>query len=93
MHAMKSNFFFRFALLFLAVCCIGMLVALQVKNNTLSRERDALLAQIDEGEARVQSVQAVLDTPFDEEYVIKIAREKLNLRLPEEIVFYNDLND
>ena len=28
---------------------------------------------------------------FDDEYIIKIAREKLNLRLPEEIVYYNNL--
>ena len=27
----------------------------------------------------------------DDDYIIRIAKEKLNLRLPEEIIFYNDL--
>ena len=30
---------------------------------------------------------------MDEEYIIDIAKEKLNLRLPEEIIFYNNLYD
>ena len=27
----------------------------------------------------------------DEDYIVGVAKEKLNLRLPEEIIFYNDL--
>lgn len=32
----------------------------------------------------------MLDKDFDLEYVIEIAREKLHLSLPGEIIFYND---
>ena len=32
-----------------------------------------------------------LKAPVDEKYIIDIAKDKLNLRLPEEIMFYNDL--
>lgn len=93
MQVLKNNFFFKLALFFVAFCCIGMLVVLQFRNNALRQEKNDLLAQIAQGQDRIEAVQAVLDTPFDDEYVIKIAREKLNLRLPEEIVFYNDMND
>ncbi len=93
MQILKNNFFFKLALFFAAVCCIGLLIVLQFNNNALRSERDALCAEIDAGQERVEAVQAVLDTPFNDAYVIKIAREKLNLRLPEEIVFYNDMND
>ncbi|MBQ8748154.1 MAG: hypothetical protein IJZ08_09875 [Clostridia bacterium] len=93
MHAVTNNFFFKLALIFVAVCCIGLLVVLHFNNNALRQERNDLLAEIEAGKERVEAVRAVLDTPFDHEYIIKIAREKLNLRLPEEIVFYNDMND
>ncbi len=93
MHILKNNFFFKLALFFAAICCIGLFVVLQFNNNALREERDDLLADISATEERIEAVQAVLDTPFDHDYIIKIAREKLNLRLPEEIVFYNDMND
>ena len=32
-----------------------------------------------------------LDQTIDDDYIIKVAREKLDLHLPEEIVFYNDI--
>jgi hypothetical protein len=38
-------------------------------------------------------LQAQIDAPFDRDYVIKIAKEKLNLSLPQEIIFYNDLSE
>jgi cell division protein FtsB len=49
-------------------------------------------------EARVKSVsesiealQNKLDTPFDNDYIIALAKEKLNYCLPDEVIFYNDL--
>ena len=34
-----------------------------------------------------------LETPFDDEYVAEIAKKKLNLVMPDEVIFYNDLTD
>ncbi len=93
MQILKNSFLFKLALFFAAICCIGLLITLEFNNNALKKQKDTLLTDIAEGEARIEAVQAVLDTPFDDEYIIRIAREKLNLRLPEEIVFYNDMND
>ncbi len=93
MHGIRDNVFFKLAMVVLAVFCVVMIVTLQLRYNNLKQQRDAILAEIDAANERIDAVEAALDTPFDHEYVIKIAREKLNLRLPEEIVFYNDLVD
>ena len=49
-----------------------------------------LQAKIDEEERKVGELKNKLDAPFDEEYIIELAKEKLHLRLPEEIIFYTD---
>ena len=64
---------------------------LQLEYNSLKMRRDVLAAEIQATSERIEMLQTTLDTPFDDEYIIKIAREKLNLRLPEEIVYYNNL--
>ncbi|MGM9652160.1 MAG: septum formation initiator family protein [Eubacteriales bacterium] len=87
----KNNVFLRTSLFLLVVFCIVAIVTLQLEYNRLRTKRDALMDEISQAEERVNSLEEALDTPFDDDYVIKVAREKLNYRLPEEIVFYNDL--
>ena len=79
--------------LFAAFMIIGVvsIVKLQLEYNSLKMRRDVLAAEIQATSERIEMLQTTLDTPFDDEYIIKIAREKLNLRLPEEIVYYNNL--
>lgn len=66
-------------------------VKLQLEYNSLKMRRDVLAQEIQATSERIEMLQTTLDSPFDDEYIIKIAREKLNLRLPEEIVYYNNL--
>lgn len=87
----KNNVFLRTSLFLLVVFCIVAIVTLQLEYNRLRTKRDALMDEISQAEERVNSLEEALDAPFDDDYVIKVAREKLNYRLPEEIVFYNDL--
>ncbi|MFR5863840.1 MAG: hypothetical protein ACLUFV_00755 [Acutalibacteraceae bacterium] len=44
-------------------------------------------------EDRLSLYAAWLDAPITDEYIRRIAREKLNYRDPDEILFYNDLAD
>ena len=44
-------------------------------------------------EDRLIYMQLRLDAPITDEYIRRIAREKLNYRDPDEILFYNDLAD
>lgn len=89
----KSHFFIRVALLVFAAFCIVTIVKLQFEFNQLKDEKDVLIQKIEVKSDRIGELEARLKMDFNEEYIIRIAKEKLNLRLPEEIIFYNDLNN
>ncbi len=93
MQLLKSNGMFKLALCVLALFCVIMIVTLQLQFNRLKQQKAALSEELAAAEERIDQIQTALNTPFDDEYIIKIAREKLNLRLPEEVVFYNDTKD
>lgn len=73
------------------IIMIVTLVAVQIEYNQLEEEQAALLEDIEEIQGEVDELQNKLDTPFDAEYIIALAKEKLGYCLPEEIIFYNDL--
>ena len=88
----KNNVFLRITFVVLSIVCLATILSLQIEYNRLQNERQLLLDKISESNEKVEEIQSALNTPFDEEYIVKYAREKLNYRLPEEIVFYNDYN-
>ncbi len=67
------------------------LVSVQIRHNELTEERDRLNERIEEVQGNIDEIQNKLDTPFDNEYIIALAKEKLGYCLPDEIIFYNDL--
>lgn len=67
------------------------LVSVQIRHNELEEERERLTERIEEVQGSIDEIQNKLDTPFDHEYIIALAKEKLGYCLPEEIIFYNDL--
>lgn len=87
-----NNVFVRVAFIVLIIFCFVTTLSLQLEYNRLKAEEASLEKQIAEASEHVEELQNALNTPFDYEYIIRFAREKLNYRLPEEIVFYNDLN-
>lgn len=88
-----NNIFVRLAVLVLLVTMLVMSARLMMEYNELREHADQLRLQIEASTHEIEALQAQLDAPFDEDYVIRIAKEKLNLSLPQEIIFYNDLND
>ena len=91
MQNWKNSGFFRVLIFTFMIIGVVSIVKLQLEYNSLKMRRDVLEAEIQATSERIEMLQTTLDTPFDDEYIIKIAREKLNLRLPEEIVYYNNL--
>ena len=87
----KNSGFFRVLVFAMIIIGIVSVVRLQLDYNSLKIRRDALAEEIQATAERIEMLETTLDAPFDDEYIIKIAREKLNLRLPEEIVYYNNL--
>ena len=84
------NIFVRFALLVFFIFGMVTLVSLQLDQNRKQSEIAALNGQIQEYEDYIAELQASLDAPMDDEYVAEIAREKLGLRYPQEVIFYSD---
>lgn len=87
----QTQFFVKAAFIVFAVFCVITIFNMQHKNNGKIHDIETLIAQIKETQARVDELQDQVETPYDKEYIIKVAKEKLNYSLPNEIIFYNDL--
>ena len=92
-EAITDNIFFKLALVVVAVCCIMTLLSANAEGEAL-RDRCAVLEeQISEYNELILSLENDLSASMDEDYIIKVAREKLNMRLPEEIVFITNITE
>ena len=91
MNRKKTSVFVKAAIFAFAVFAVISVVELQFQYNDLKAERDMLKADVSNLEDVKEQLQNQLDTPIDDEYIIDVAEDKLSLRLPEEIIFYNDL--
>ncbi len=87
-----SSFFLKIAIVLFMVFSIVMILQLQQEFAELEKKHAQLKVQIDEYEERIAELQYELDRPFDNEYIIDIARKKLNYHLPDEIIFENQKN-
>ena len=84
-----------------AVCVTGLIaiaeiifVASFIRYSELQNQKRALSEQIKETEENIEETEYLLGIPLtDKDYIIRIAKEKLGLFLPDEIVYYSDLND
>lgn len=65
-----------------------------LKYNRLMDRRDALKAEVEELEAEIEELKYLIGISSDSnEYMIRVARKKLGLHFPDEIVYYNDINE
>lgn len=85
--------FVRVGMLVLLAAFVIMFVSLHLKQNDLYLKASRLQSEIDQMNETINELQAEIDRPFDDEYVAEIAREKLGLRYPQEIVFYSSDNN
>ena len=88
----RTNIFVRIAVIIVIVVCLITILKLQIQFNRLNEERKILSAHVEEYEEDIEELKAEIERPFDDEYVIRVAREKLGYHLPDEIIYYNDLN-
>jgi len=87
----KNNLFIRIAALVFFAFCLVTIIKQQFEFNSIKDEQTQLEEKIEEYADRIEALQEEIEKPFDEKYIKKYAREKLNYRMPEEILFYNDL--
>ncbi len=90
LNIISENIVFKIAVGLFAVLCIISIFSFNAEKQELIAQKEALEAQIDAVEEDILAMENDLSKPYDDEYIIRVAREKLNMRLPEEIVFITD---
>lgn len=90
MNKVTKSFVVRCAAILFVVFCFFTIIRLQFKNNDVAGEINDLNEQILEAEQNLAELKRQAEEPIDEEYIEEIARQELDLRHPDEFVFYND---
>ncbi|MBQ4067026.1 MAG: septum formation initiator family protein [Clostridia bacterium] len=93
MKKRETGIFVKIAIFAFSVFAVISIVQLQLQFNEYKAQRDKLQEEVDgliDEKEELENEKAGIN---DDDYVIKVAKDKLNLRLPEEIIFYNDLNN
>ena len=86
-EAITENIFFKIAFAVAAVFCVITLFSANAEGEELTAERERLEALVEKYNEEILSLENDLSAEMNDEYIMKVAREKLNMRLPEEIVF------
>ncbi len=89
----KRSLLTKTAILVFSVFYLVTIVKLQLENNSMKDKAEMLASQIDVYQSYITELKSTLDAPMDEDYVSEIARDKLGLRHPQEVVFYSDDSD
>ena len=87
-----TSLFLRIFLIVLVGLTVTLLATRLMEYNRLREEKQQLQLRIEQKQENIDELQYLLDAPVDREYIIRVAREKLGLNFPDEIVYYNDLN-
>jgi cell division protein FtsB len=98
MRKFSESIVIKAVVVLFSIFCIVTIIKLQFENNEIqneignyseNNEVSGLKAELEEKQKQVEELEKELDKPVDEDYIIRVARERLGLRLPPEIIFYN----
>ena len=77
----------------LVIAALVMFVTGMIKYGQLSQESKRLEQEAEAYRAEIEEIEYLIDSPVDYEYIIRIARERLGMYLPDERVYHNDINE
>jgi cbb3-type cytochrome oxidase subunit 3 len=78
-----------FLIFFLIFSIVYFLWSLMQYNEAMEKKQEKE-AYIIELKNDIQRLEYMLDAPLDDEFKIRVAREKLGMCFPDEIIFYSD---
>lgn len=87
----RLNIFVKVAIITFICFCIATIVGQQFEYNSLCETEDEINSHIEELRIDIEELEEMIDQPYDDEYVKKVARKSLGYHMPEEIIYYNDL--
>lgn len=87
----KAWIFVKIALILIIITVLIISAASLMEYSEILNQTEQVEKEIGEAQDRVDELQYLIDTPKnDRSFIIRIAREKLGLVLPEEVVYYSD---
>ena len=84
---------FRCGLIAIVVISLCTFVSGVMIYNANQERIKELEQQIEDKQEQVDELKFLLDSPIDFDYIVRIAREKLGLHFPDEIIFHKDTNE
>ena len=87
----ETSIFVKLAVFAAVIFVVILMVRLQVKYNDYKIQKEQLQAEVNELHDKADELKEISEADVDRDYIVEVAKEKLNLRLPEEVIFYNDL--
>lgn len=91
MQRKRLSFFGKLALIAIVFFLVISIVDKNVEINTLKREEEKKRQELQSYTLQVERLNSQLEEEVSGETIKRIAREKLNLRDPSELVYANDL--
>ena len=89
----ETSLFVKIALALLTVIFVIMVMTLSLRYNELTKKRDRLKSQVEAEQLELEKLLDEVNADYNDEYIIKIAREELGYRMPDEVIYYNNLNN
>lgn len=89
----SGNTIVRFAFGLIFIVLLVSVVNMQMDLRELKEKKAVLEEQVKDVEDNIQELNLRLETPLTDEYIERIAKEKLGYRNPNEIIFYNNIPD
>ncbi|MBE6621852.1 MAG: hypothetical protein E7630_02750 [Ruminococcaceae bacterium] len=86
----RFNFFIKLTILVVICFCAVNILRLRGDYNHLLDQEKELLEEKERYEDEIARLKEDLLHDMDDDYIMRIAREKLNYYLPDEIIFFND---
>ena len=86
----RFNFFIKLTILVVICFCAVNIIRLRNDFNNLRDQERELLEEKERYEDEIAKLKEDLLHDMDDEYIMRIAREKLNYYLPDEIIYFND---
>ncbi|MBO4453060.1 MAG: septum formation initiator family protein [Clostridia bacterium] len=87
----RSNLIIRIAFVFIFVFLFISVINLQVEIRSLRTERDKRVEKVQKIQDSIDELELRIATPIDDDFIERIARDKLGYRKQGETIFYNDI--
>ena len=86
-NAKQLSVFAKIAICIAVLFCIVQIVSLRIEYSNQKEQQELIQEKIDRYSSIVDELENKLEAPFDDEYIISVANEKLGYCFPEEVFF------